>query len=113
MELIVRGQNVPISAALEAHSRERIERAVRLFEPRIERVVLVFVDLDGPRKGLGQACKAFVALASGDTLVQESRDRDFYTALSHVAHRVRHQLLRLHERAAKPDYARASPLEVA
>ena len=82
VNVIIRSQHVPISPALEEHCRERIARAVHPFVEQLDRVELVFVDLNGPRNAPAQACRVFVALNGGARVLFESRQRDFYLAAS-------------------------------
>ena len=78
MQIDIRGQNVPISGSLAAHCLDRLDRALRPFSSRIARVEIVFVDLNGPKKALGQACRATVELLNGVRVRFESRTEDFY-----------------------------------
>jgi hypothetical protein len=112
VDVIIHHRNVTPSRALEAHCRERIARAVDPFAGRVERVEVVLVDLNGPRKGLGQACRVFVRLATGGGLMFASKDRDFYRASSravtgmgrHLARVLAKSRTRVHQRFA-PDGA--------
>jgi ribosomal subunit interface protein len=91
MEIVIRGQNVEISEALVAHCVERASRAFRPFSSRISRVQLVFVDLNGPKRGLGQACRATVEFTGGGHVRYESRAEDYYRSISQaVAGMARH-----------------------
>jgi ribosomal subunit interface protein len=91
VQIIIRGQNVPVSEALVAHSVERVSRAFRPFSSRIARVQFVFVDLNGPKHGLGHACRATVDLLGGGHVRYEGRAGDFYHSVSQtVAGMARH-----------------------
>ena len=91
MQIVIRGQNVPVSEALIAHGVERVTRAFRPFSSHISRVELVFVDLNGPKQGLGQACRATVDLLGGGHVRYEGRAANYYQALSQtVAGMARH-----------------------
>lgn len=82
MQIIIRGQNVPVSDALVAHCIERVSRGFRPFSSRISRVQFVFVDLNGPKHGLGHACRATVDLTAGGHVRYEGRAADFYQAVA-------------------------------
>jgi len=82
VNVIIRSQRVPISQALEEHCRARIARAVQPFVEQLERVELVFVDLNGPRNAPAQSCRVFVVLSGGARVMFESSQRDFYLAAS-------------------------------
>lgn len=113
VELIIRSQHIDVSESLKEHGRRQVERAVRPFRSQVQRVELLFVDLNGPRRGLGQACRIFVSLASGRTVTHECRARDYYAAASSVTHRLSRTLPRLHERLCDHASAEPTPLEVA
>jgi ribosomal subunit interface protein len=80
VQIDIRGQNVPVSGNLAAHCVDRLDRALRAFSSRIARVQIVFVDLNGPKKGSGQACRATVELLNGARVRFESRTEDYYQA---------------------------------
>ena len=82
MQIDIRGQNVAISGSLAAHCLDRLDRALRPFSTRVERVQVVFVQLNGLRKGPGRACRATVHLSTGNPLRFESRSEDYYQAAS-------------------------------
>jgi ribosomal subunit interface protein len=82
VQIIIRGQNVPVSDALVAHCIERVSRGFRPFSSRISRVQFVLVDLNGPKHGVGHACRATVDLSHGGHVRYEGRAADFYQALS-------------------------------
>ncbi|HKP56875.1 MAG TPA: HPF/RaiA family ribosome-associated protein [Polyangiales bacterium] len=80
MQIDIRGQNVPVSGSLAAHCLDRLDRALRPFSSRIRSVQIVFVDLNGPRNGPGQACRATVELVNGGRVRFSSRTEDYYQA---------------------------------
>ena len=82
MQIDIRGQNVPVSDALVAHCLDRLHRALRPFGSRISRVQIVFVHLNGPRKGQGQACRLTVHLWAGSPVRFETRSEDYYQSAS-------------------------------
>jgi ribosome-associated translation inhibitor RaiA len=84
MEIVSRGQNVPVSDALNAHCVERAQRALRPFSSRIPRVKFVFVDLNGPKGGPGNACRVTIDLVGGAQVRYESRGADYYQCGSHA-----------------------------
>ena len=82
MQIDIRGQNVSVSEGLVAHCVARANRAFRPFSSRIARVQFVFVDLNGPKRGLGQACRATVDLLGGGHVRYECRAEDYYRSSS-------------------------------
>jgi ribosomal subunit interface protein len=113
VKLIVRTHNVPISNALLEHSEARIERAARPFRDRLARIEVVFGDLNGPKKALGQTCRIFIELASGRTLTHESRARDHYTAMTAASYHASRQLARMIARERHRLHTRELPRIVA
>jgi ribosomal subunit interface protein len=91
MQVDIRGQNVIVSEALVAHCVERANRALRPFSSRISRVQFVFVDLNGPKGALGQACRATAELLGVGQVRSECRAEDYYRSVSQtVAGMARH-----------------------
>ena len=105
MQIIVRSPNVPVSKALEEHCKSRVQRAVQPFAEQIGRVEVIMVDVNGPKKGLGQVCRVFVELTHGGHLMFASRARDFYSAASRATFGTGRRLARVLSRAR----ARAQP----
>ena len=113
VDVIIHHRNVTPSKALEAHCRDRVARAVEPFAGRVDRVEVVLVDLNGPRKGPGHACRVFLRLTAGGALMFASQDRDFYRASSravtgmgrHLARVIAKSRARIHERFGPPQGA--------
>lgn len=80
MQIDIRGQNVPVSGSLAALCMDRLDRALRPFSSRVARVQIVFVDLNGPKNGPGQACRATVELVNGGRVRFSTRSEDYYQA---------------------------------
>jgi ribosomal subunit interface protein len=111
VNIVIRSQGVDISEALHAHCRERVERVLRPFEPRVARVELVLVDEDGPRNASGQSCRLSVQLKSGDRVRFESRARNYYEAAGQAATGAGRHVTRLIQRRRSRSHERFAPLE--
>lgn len=98
MNIVVRGHKVPVSEGLGEHCVARADRALQPFAGRVTRVEMVLVDVNGPRKGLGQECRLSVEVAGAARIFFRSRGRDYYEASSRAAHGAGKQLARLLER---------------
>ena len=109
VNVIIRHRNVTHSEALEAHCRQRVARAVEPFAGRVERVEVVLVDLNGPRKGPGHACRVFVRLAAGGGVMFASEDRDFYVASSRAATGAGRHLARVLAKSRTRSHQRFEP----
>ena len=71
---------------LAEHLRERLARALRRFHGHIEHVVVMFTDLDGPRRGARQAsCRVTAELGDGRRTRVEARERHFFASASTAA----------------------------
>lgn len=111
MNIVIRSQGVPISEALHTHCRERVERVLRAFESQVARVELVLVDQNGPRKALGQACRVWVELRSGERVRFESSARNYYDAAGQAALGAGRHVTRLIERRRSHSHERFTPLQ--
>jgi len=112
MQVIVRSPNVPVSKALEEHCQSHVRRAVQPFAEQIGRVEVVMVDVNGPKKGLGQVCRVFVEFTHGGLMIFASSARDFYSAVSRATfgagRRVARVLARARARAGARQHTLAS-----
>jgi ribosome-associated translation inhibitor RaiA len=99
VKIIIRSPNVPMSKALEEHCQSRARRAVEPFTGQVGRVEIVMVDVNGPKKALGQVCRVFVDLTHGGQLIFVSRARDFYSAVSRATFGAGRRLARVLARA--------------
>lgn len=113
MEVVIRSQNVPISQALEEHCHERVVRALQPFREHVRRVDVVLVDLNGPKHGPAQACRVFVDLRRGGTVMFASAADTFYHSASTSAAGAARHLSRVLERARTRTLARVDPLGAA
>jgi ribosomal subunit interface protein len=113
VQMDIRGQNMSLSGALAGHCVERLSRALRPFDSRIARVQVVFVDLNGPKTGLGQACRMTVHLLHGGVVRFESRREDYYRAasetISGIVRRIQRALARRRQTARRSSAAAPMP----
>jgi len=70
-----------VAGLLHDYTTARTVVALDRFAGRLQRVEVVFTDLNGPRGGLAQACRLFVHLTDGRKLMVESRESNFYAAV--------------------------------
>jgi ribosome-associated translation inhibitor RaiA len=114
VQIFIRGQNVPVSDALNAHCGVCAHRALRPFSSRISQVQFVFVDLNGAKPGLGHACRVAIDLVGGGQVRYESRGPDYYHSASRAivgaARNVQRVLQRRRSHAAVGD---STPLPAA
>jgi ribosomal subunit interface protein len=113
VNIVIRSQGVPISQALHAHCRERVERVLRPFAPQVAEVGLVLVDLNGPRRSPAQTCRLSVELTSGDRVRFASSARDYYQAAGRAATGAGRHVTRLIQRRRMHVHERFTPLDAA
>jgi putative sigma-54 modulation protein len=89
MNISIRGRRVPVSPLLHDYSTARARTAFASLEGKVERVDVVFTDLNGPRGGRAQACRLFVRLWNHRTVIAEARELDFYSAVRRGTARAR------------------------
>ena len=110
MDVIIRSRSVPVSKALQEHCQERAQRAIQPFAQQVDRVELVLVDLNGPKKGLGQACRVFVKLSRGGSVMFATSGRDFYAAASQATFGAGRHLARTLAKARTRTHVPVAPL---
>jgi hypothetical protein len=114
VNVIIRHRNVTHSDSLDAHCRDSVARAVEPFAGLVERVEVVLVDKNGPRKGPGHACQVFVRLVAGGAVMFASEDRDFYVASRRAATGAGRHLARVLAKSRTRSHLRfVPPLDVA
>ena len=95
MQIEVRVSNVAMSEALEAHITRRVDFALRRFAPRVVRVVVRLVDLNGPKGGLDKRCRMAAELSPPlQGVIVEAIDADAYVAVSQAAARLAERVTR-------------------
>jgi hypothetical protein len=109
VNVIIRHRNVAHSEALDAHCRDSVARAVEPFAGRVERVEVVLMDQNGPRKGPGHACQVFVRLIAGGAVMFASEDRDFYVASRRAATGAGRHLARVLAKSRTHSHQRFEP----
>lgn len=99
MELHVRGRNVPVTEALEAHAEKRMHKLERVLGPTSAKAV-VEVELSvehNPRIANSQIAEVTVR-SKGPVLRVREADSDMYAAIDLAAHRIERAAQRLRER---------------
>ena len=76
----------------------RVHSALDRFENRIERVVVVGRDHNGPKGGIDKSCRATVHLIDGESITVTDQSTDFISAVSLAAERLGRSVARTFER---------------
>ena len=78
----------------------RVQSALDRFENRIERVVVIGRDQNGPKGGIDKTCRATVHLLDGESITVTDQSTDFISAVSLAAERLGRSVARTFERRA-------------
>lgn len=99
MELHVRGRNVPVTAALEAHAEKRLQKLERVLGPAAE-TALVEVELSVEHNPSIERCQVteVTVRTKGPIMRVREADSDMYAAIDLAAHRIERQAQRYRER---------------
>ena len=72
MQVFVRGQGIELTEDVRERAERSLGFALGRFSPRIERVTVRLVDMNGPRGGVDKRCRIEVKLRStGRVLIEE------------------------------------------
>jgi putative sigma-54 modulation protein len=102
MLIELRSSNIQISVALREHVARRLDFAVGRFAPRVERVIVRLVDVNGPKGGPDKRCRIVARLSPARTVLVEATDSDAYAAVSQAAIRLDERVARALERRRRP-----------
>lgn len=97
--ITVRARRVALNAATRAHVDERMRRQFAKFALHIERAVVLFSDVNGPRGGVDQLCSVELALSGRPSVRAEERAATARAAFDRAAAAARRSLLRLLSRS--------------
>ena len=98
MNIQIRSVGIPASEALTAHAERRLAFALSRFSSKIDRVVVRFSDLNGPKGGPDKVCQVgFTVNGLGPESV-EAQDADLYCAVDLAAAKAGRRVARLLER---------------
>jgi putative sigma-54 modulation protein len=85
MKIHVRSRQVEVDDAVRAHIERRLQFSLGRLSPRILRVTVQIVDLNGPRGGEDKACRIEVRLLPTGSIFVEDTDADLYAAVDRAA----------------------------
>lgn len=94
-------RNGLLSTASQELAKRRLLFALSRFEPRIQRTVVTFEDINGPRGGPDKACRVVVTLRAADNVVFMEQDAQLETCISRAAERTGRAVARAIERARR------------
>lgn len=88
MELAIRKRGVESAEAPQAEVERYVRSALDRFEPRITRVTVSMLDVNGPRGGVDKVCTVTAALSNGGRIQVQDRNRSAIAAVYNAAHRL-------------------------
>lgn len=99
MNIQIRGIGIPTTEALTAYIQRRIAFSLSRFSAQIERIVVRFSDLNGPKGGFDKVCRVGFTLRGLGPASVEARDADLYFAVDQAAVKAGRRVARLLEQA--------------
>jgi ribosomal subunit interface protein len=88
MKIAIHSPSFNLSAALQAHTIERLRQALAHARHRVRSVTVRLRDLNGPRGGVDKQCGIQVAIDGMGEVVAAERDHDLYAAIARAAERI-------------------------
>lgn len=85
MNIQIRAVGIPSSEALSEHTERRIAFALSRFSTRLDRILVRFSDLNGPKGGPDKVCQVDLQVKGLGTASVEARDADLYAAVDLAA----------------------------
>lgn len=99
MNIQIRGIGIPPTEALAAHIERRIAFSLSRFSAQIERIVVRFSDLNGPKGGQDKVCQVGFTPRGMAPEIVEAQDADLYSAIDLAAAKAGRRMARLVERS--------------
>jgi len=87
MRIDIRGDRLPLTAALLDHTERRLRFALTRSSDRIKRVVVRLGDSNGPRGGEDKFCRMQVHFEHAPPMLIEDAGADLYAVIDRVAER--------------------------
>jgi ribosomal subunit interface protein len=103
MKIAIHSPSFNLTAALQAHTIERLRLALAHTRHRVRHVTVRLRDLNGPRGGVDKQCGIHVAIDGVGDVVAAEKDSDLYAAIARAAERIgRGVKRRLSQRRQRP-----------
>ena len=94
MKLEIRAHGLELTAGLRAHAEKRLRFGLDWARHDVDKVVLRFTDINGPRGGADKRCQLRIPLAGMRDIVIEDTAGDIHVALDRAVDRAAHTLER-------------------
>ena len=81
MKIQIRGKDIELDQAMKEHVEHRLLCGLDRFSPRIVRVTVQILDINGPRGGLDKSCRIEIRLHPRGRIFVEDTDAQFHAAV--------------------------------
>lgn len=98
MDIQIRAIGIPATEAIETHIERRLAFALSRFSTHLDRILVRFSDLNGPRGGTDKVCQVDLQLKGLGLASVEARDADLYAAVDLAAAKAGRRVARLLDR---------------
>lgn len=85
MNIQIRAIGIPATEAISAHIERRLAFALSRFSTQLDRVLVRFSDLNGPKGGNDKVCQVDLEVRGLGPASVEARDADLYAAVDLAA----------------------------
>lgn len=92
MQLHIRCRKLKVADELSNFIEGRLTRALNRFEPRIQRIAVLMVDVNGPKGGIDKALRISVRLSGCDKVVLTAFGSDLPLMIDKAACRVKRRV---------------------
>ena len=88
MNVDIQSQDFPLTSALSDHAKRRLQFVLTRRSDRIQRVVVLLGDKNGPRGGVDKFCRIQVYLLDAPVAIIEDIGLDMYAVIDRAADRI-------------------------
>jgi putative sigma-54 modulation protein len=99
MKIQIRGKDIGLNEAVEAYIERRLLFSLGRFSPRIDRVTVQVLDLNGPRGGQDKSCRVEVHMRPSGRVFVKDVDTSLHVAVDRAVDRLARAVGRAIERA--------------
>ena len=89
MKIQIRGKDIALDEAMQEYIERRLLFSLGRFSPRITRVTVQVLDLNGPRGGLDKSCRIEVQLHPSGRVFVKDTDAHLHAAVDRAVDRAR------------------------
>jgi putative sigma-54 modulation protein len=113
MRLTIQANGFSLTAALRAHTEQRVAAALGWAKQHMRQLVVCLSDINGPRGGIDKRCRIQVQLGTGREVIIEDTEADLYLAISRATERADRAIARQIQRTREFTHRRPVPIDVA